>query len=96
MTMGPWIQVLSIVAVDQTDMNQGFSLAEEVLPWITNMAGGRWGRAGARWRRAVPRWHRSALAYGPVAPYHIHLLHMSMFVTILVYFCYISCIQIIL
>jgi hypothetical protein len=32
--------VLSIVAVDQTDMNQGFSLVQEVLPRVTNMAGG--------------------------------------------------------
>jgi hypothetical protein len=36
------------------------------------------------------------LAYGPVAPCHVHFLHMSMFVTILVYFCHISYIQIIL
>jgi hypothetical protein len=68
--MGPWIHVLSIVAVDQTDMNQGFSLVEEVLPWITDMA---WGRVGARWGRAAPRWHRPALAYGPMVPCHVHI-----------------------
>jgi hypothetical protein len=86
MTMGPWIHVLPILAANQTDVNQGFSFVKEVLPQITDVAGGL----------AGPRWHRLALAYGPVAPYYVHLLLMSMFVTILAYFCHISYIQIIL
>ena len=39
MTMGPSIHRDLILALDQTDLNGGFSLAEEVLPWITDMAG---------------------------------------------------------
>jgi hypothetical protein len=39
MTMGPWIHVLSIVAVDQTNLNQCIPLVEEELPRITDVAG---------------------------------------------------------
>jgi hypothetical protein len=74
--MGPWIHVLHISAVDQTDLNQRILLVEEVLPGITDMAGG-W--AGARWGRAAP-------ACVPSASCHVHLVQMFMFVTILAYF----------
>ena len=38
----------------------------------------------------------SGVANWPSASCHVHLLHVSIFVTILAYFCHISCIQIIL
>jgi hypothetical protein len=85
--------VLHILAVDQTDLNQRVLLVEKVLPWITNVAGGS---SGARWGQTVPSWGRATPAYGPSAPYHVHLVQMFMFVTILAYFCHISYIQIIL
>ena len=93
MTMGPSIHHELILALDQTDLNGGFSLAEEELPWITDVARCQ---VGTRWGRATPRWHRAALPSGPRWPCHIHLLLWSMFVTILAKICHISCIQIIL
>jgi hypothetical protein len=91
--MGPWIHVLSIVAVDQTNLNQCIPLVEEELPRITDVAGYQ---SGARWGWAAPRWHRLALTYGFGATCQVPLLHESMFVTILAKFCHISYIQIIL
>ena len=41
-------------------------------------------------------WGRMTLPSGPSASCHVHVLHVSMFGTILAYFCHISCIQIIL
>ena len=93
MTMGPWIHGLSIMTIDCTDLDQRFLLVLEGLRQIVDVA--RY-QVGTRWGRATPGWHRAALTCGPKWPYHVHLLHMSMFFTILAYFCHISWIQIIL
>ena len=82
MTMGPWIHRHPILSVDQTALNGRFSLALEQLPRIGDMA---WPLVG---RAALPSW--------PKAPCHVHLLHMSIFVTILAKLWFISYIQIIL
>ena len=47
MTMGPSIHRDLILALDQTDLNGGFSLAEEVLPRISDVAGPQVGPGGA-------------------------------------------------
>jgi hypothetical protein len=82
MKMGPWIHGLSIMTIDQTDLDQCFLLVEEVLPRITDVAGYL---VGTKWGQAAP-------AYGPRWPCHVHLLLWSMFVTILAKICHISCI----
>jgi len=46
MTIGPWIHVLSIMTVDQTDLNQRIPLAEEELPWIVDVAKCQGGTGG--------------------------------------------------
>jgi hypothetical protein len=90
MTMGPWIHVLQILVVDQTDLSLGILLVEEVLPRIVDVVGGR---GGTRCGRAAPRWHRPALTYGHAASCQVHLLVHFIFVTFLAYFIHIFCLQ---
>jgi hypothetical protein len=86
MRMGPWIHGLFIMTIDQTDLDQHFLLDLERLPWIVDVAKCQ---GGTGWGRVEP-------AYRPKWPCHVHLLLWSMYVTILGYFCHISCIHIIL
>jgi hypothetical protein len=89
MTMGPWIHREQILSLDQTDLDGGFPLAKEEIPRISDVARPQVGLGDAL---VGP----SGACLGPLACCHVHLVQMFMFVTILAYFCYISCTQIIL
>jgi hypothetical protein len=92
MTMGPWIHVLSIVTVDQTDLDQHVPLAEEELPQIIDLAKCPGGTLEGQ---AAPLWGWPAGPSGPKASCHVHLSPCVHICHLFAYFFYqISCIQI--
>ena len=77
MTVDLWIQDHSIVTIgaNRLKINAGEGL--EDLSHGSVMWKGQVGH------RAVPMWHRTAWHVGPLAPCHVHLPPMCVFITIL-------------
>ena len=75
MTMGPSIHHELILALDQTDLNGGFSLAEEVLPWITDVVGPQVGPGGALVGPGSSCLWALGLLPRPLGPF-VHICHL--------------------
>jgi hypothetical protein len=72
--MGPWIHREQILSVDQIDLNGGFSLALEQLPWISDVAGPLGGLSGTHvGRGGAAKWALDLLSH-PLAPC-VHVCH---------------------